>query len=178
MTETDQQPRGKGRPTPKRSEAEKGRRTPLVTPRGGAAGKKLGKEERLELRRQMRESMRTGDEKHLPPMHAGPERALVRDVVDSRLSFAWLVLPGWFAGFLASLMQVAVAQAIGSIVLSLVFGILIADSIGAVRTVRRALTERFPDASRKGLTYYGIARNMQPRRWRRPPPRVSRGEQV
>ena len=178
MTETSEKPHGKGRPTPKRSEATKGRRQPLVTPRTKGRSKS-DRAERAELRRAMREAMRNGDERYLPPIARGPERALVRDVVDSRRSYAWLSIPGWMVGLVLSSIKFPVTQVAGSVVLTLVVGILIADSVATGKVVRRALRERWPggtEGSTKGLTYYAVARNMQPRRWRRPPAKVARGE--
>jgi Protein of unknown function (DUF3043) len=167
----------KGRPTPKRAEAERARRKPLVTPRGRDAARST-RSARADARRAMREALRTGDERYYPPVAAGPERALVRDVVDARASYGWLAIPGWLAGVLLSIVPVPAVQAVGSLVLPFVVLVLVADSIGAARAVRRALDERWPggtEASRKSLTWYGIARNTQFRRQRLPKPRVERG---
>ena len=170
MTETPQKQSGKGRPTPKRSEVVKARRTSIVAPRGGAA-KAQSKEERAEQRRKMREAMRGGDERYLPAIAAGPERALVRDVVDARRSLAWVSLPGWAVGLLLGGIRTPVTQAVSSVVLVFVVVLLVADSIAVAREVRKRVSQR-------GVTYYAVARNMQPRRWRRPPPRVERGGTV
>lgn len=185
MTETEQPPRGKGRPTPKRSDAQKARKTPVVTPRGTGKrdkGAKRGdKAERAAARRRMREAMRTGDERYYPSIAAGPERALVRDVVDSRRSIGWLAIPGWFLGLLLTLVPAPAAQAAGTLMFPIVVLVLIADSVGAARDVRKALDARWPEGTkqpRKGLTWYGIARNTQFRRQRLPRPRVERGGQV
>ncbi|HVF03553.1 MAG TPA: DUF3043 domain-containing protein [Frankiaceae bacterium] len=180
MTETEQPPRGKGRPTPKRSEAQKARKQPVVTPRGTAAkgDKRADKAERAAARRRMREAMRTGDERYYPAIAAGPERALVRDVVDARRSIGWLAIPGWFLGLLLTLVPAPAAQAAGTLMFPIVVFILIGDSMGAARDVRKALDARWPDGTkqpRKSLTWYGIARNTQFRRQRMPRPRVERG---
>lgn len=174
MTETSQKPSGKGKPTPKRSEAEKARRKPIVAPRGRSSSK----EDRAELRRKMRDAMRGGDERYLPPIAAGPERALVRDVVDARRSFAWWSLPGWAIGLVLGGIKTPATQAAGSLALVFVVFLLIADSLAVSRAVRKKIAERFPGTTMRGLTYYAVARNMQPRRWRRPPPRVVRGAEV
>ena len=183
MTETTQPPRGKGKPTPKRSDAQKARKKPVVTPRGTGKGKsssakRPAKAERIEARKRMREAMRTGDERYYPPIAAGPERALVRDVVDARRSFGWLAIPGWFLGLLLTLVPAPVTQVAGSLMFPLVVFVLIGDSVGAARAVRKALEERWPDGTkqpRKSLVWYGIARNTQFRRQRLPRPRVERG---
>jgi hypothetical protein len=164
----------KGRPTPKRSEARQARRQPLVQPRTKGASN-------ASVRASMREAMRTGDERNYPPVAAGPERALVRDVVDGRRSFGWLAIPGWFAGVLLTLIPSLVTRAIGSLVFPVVIVILVVDAVVAARAVRRALDERWPEgtqASRRSLTWYAIARNTQFRRQRLPRPKVWRGEPV
>ena len=181
MTETSQPPKpgGKGRPTPKRSEAVKARRKPLVAAKNAPAGR--SKSERAELRRKMRESLRTGDERYYPAVAAGPERALVRDVVDARRSFGWLAIPGWFAGLSLTLVPVPAVQLLGSLLFPVVVLVLVADSVAAARAVRRALDARWPNGTeggRKSLTWYGIARNTQFRRQRLPRPRVERGATI
>lgn len=178
MTETEQH--GKGRPTPKRSEARAARKKPLVTPRGKTAAK-TDRAERAELRRKMREAMRTGDERYYPPMAAGPERALVRDVVDARKSFGWFAIPGWLAGVLLTMIPTPVTQVGGTLVLFSIVIVLVADLWLTGRAVRRALDRRWPEGtetSRKSLVWYGIARNTQFRRQRLPRPRVERGQEV
>jgi hypothetical protein len=174
VTETEEQPRGKGRPTPKRSVAQAARRTPLVTPKGKDAaraqrGKAAGD------RARMREAMKTGDERYYPAIAAGPERALVRDVVDARRSFGWLAIPGWFLGIVLTLTPVTAARTAGSIVFPLVVGTLVADTIAVARAVGKALDRRWPDGTeqrRRSLVWYGIARNTQFRRQRLPRPKV------
>jgi hypothetical protein len=192
VTETDEA-RGKGRPTPKRSAAQAARKKPLVAakaPRGrAAAGGKAGKEvareaararrtEAADARARMREAMKTGDERNYPPMAAGPERAVVRDVIDRRRSFGWLAIPGWFVGVVLTLVPTPATRAAGSLLFPLVIGIIIADSVIAARSVGKALDARWPDGTevrRRSLLGYGIVRNTQFRRQRMPRPRVERG---
>lgn len=125
--------------------------------------------------------MKAGDERNYPPIAAGPERALVRDVVDDRRSFGWLALPGWLVAVTLTLIPVVAVRAIGSIVFPLLIGVIIADGFQAARAVKRALAERWPDgteASRRSLVWYGIARNTQFRRQRLPRPRTWHGAPV
>lgn len=183
MTDTQEQPPkpgGKGRPTPKRSEAVKARKQPLVAPKGvkGKAANAADKAERAELRKKMREALRTGDEKYYPPMAAGPERAVVRDVVDARRSYGWLAIPMWLFGVALSLIPTAPTRTVGSLVLPVVLVMLVSDSLAASRAVKAALAKRFPGGTeqpRRGLVWYGVARNTQFRRQRLPRPRVERG---
>ena len=90
---------GKGRPTPKRREAE-GRRGPVAPPpmtqreaikRSKEQGKSLTKEERRALSAERRERMMSGDEKYVLPRDRGPVRAYVRDLVDARRNIAGIL---------------------------------------------------------------------------------------
>src|SRR5579859_5747960 len=75
---------GKGRPTPKRSEAERRRRQPYTAPKDRKeAGRAQRDRQRSDRDRRM-EGMRRGEEWALPARDRGPARALIRDYVDSR----------------------------------------------------------------------------------------------
>jgi len=180
---TDTKQGGKGRPTPKRSEKVAARKKPLVAPKGprGRAAAASSRAERAELRRTMREAMRSGEEKYYPPIAAGPERAVVRDAVDARRSLGWIAISGWLVGMGLTLTPVKALQMAGSLVFPLVVVVLVLDSVLAAKAVGRALDKHFPngtEAKRKSLTWYGIARNTQFRRQRLPRPRVERGAEV
>ena len=72
----------KGRPTPKRKQAEAARLHPLVP-----ADRKEAK------RAAEQRALVTGDEKHLPARDKGSARRFVRDYVDARHSFSeWVLL--------------------------------------------------------------------------------------
>ena len=186
MTETEQQPRGKGRPTPKRAAVEAARKKPLVAAKG--TGKAASKDARraargaaAATRAEMRTALKTGDERHYPPMAAGPERALVRDVIDARRSFGWLAIPGWGLGLVLSVVPTAATRIAASIVFPLLIGIIATDTVIAARAVGRALDRRWPDGTdtkRGTLRMYGIVRNTQFRRQRLPKPRVERGATI
>ena len=86
---------GKGRPTPKRREAEGRRRGPVPPPprttrealrrnRGSKEERKELAAKRKEMRLRQRQRMMAGDEKMLPARERGPVKAYVRDLIDSR----------------------------------------------------------------------------------------------
>src|SRR3954469_21934818 len=77
-------PAGKGRPTPKRSDARKRRR--LATPTNRKEAAKLRRERLREQRSMQRQALQTGDERHLPARDAGPAKKLARDYVDGRFT--------------------------------------------------------------------------------------------
>ena len=175
MTEAPQKPGGKGRPTPKRSEAQKARKQPLV---GSGRPVARSRSEAAELRKSMREAMRTGDERNYPPIHAGPERAAVRDAVDGRRGFGWVAIPGWVVGFALSITPSPSTRALGTLIFFVIIAVVVTDAVLAARVIRRTLAERWPDGtkeSRKALVRYGLGRNTQFRRSRLPRPRVAPG---
>lgn len=166
----------KGRPTPKRAEVRAARRKPVVASAASRHSSRSGS-----TRTSWRAAMKSGDERNYPPVAAGPERALVRDVVDDRRSFGWLAVPGWLVAVVLTLVPVAAVRAVGSLVFPLLIGIIVADAFQAARTVRRALDERWPEgtqAARRSLVWYGVARNTQFRRQRLPRPRTWHGTPV
>lgn len=124
----------------------------------------------------------TGDEAHMPAQHRGPERRLVRDVVDSRHNLGEYFVIGaavvLLLGFLLPrlLPNAYMAASIG--ILVVVWGGLILCVIDAFvlrRSLRAALTERFGHVG-SGYVSYGIMRALQVRRWRLPKPQVRHGE--
>lgn len=167
-------PGGKGRPTPKRSEAQRKRRTaakpaPAGRKEAARARREAGAERRAELRRALRE----GDERLYPPGHAGPERRFVRQVIDGRRAVASLVVPGWVTLFLLSLVPVLAVRAISSVGLLLLLGMVLGDTVSTTFLLRRRLREQFPDgtdAPRGRLVRYGLFRNAALRRFRVPRP--------
>jgi hypothetical protein len=164
----------KGRPTPKRSEVLATKKKPLVAPKGREAQRASRKDDAAR-RAAMREAMKTGDLRSLPPLLASPERVLVRDVVDSRRSLALLAVPGWIVGMAMNIVPIPAVRAAATIVLLLLVAVVVGDTLVIGRKVRAALAERFPGGTKepaKRLARYGMVRNTQFRRRRLPPPRV------
>jgi hypothetical protein len=166
----------KGRPTPKRSEAQAQRRT-LAKP---ASSRKEAAKRQREARRsamaRQREALAGGDERYLPPRDKGPVRRFARDYVDSRWSVAEFFLP--IAVIILALSMVPSLQVKNiSLLLWLVMIVMIVlDSIGHGFRLKRALKDRFPDESKRGAVAYALMRTLQLRRMRLPKPQVERGE--
>lgn len=168
---------GKGRPTPKRSEAQARNARPLV-PTDRKAAQKLSRDAQREQRAKMQSALLTGDERYLPVRDRGAQKRFVRDVVDARRNVGeyFLIIAG------ASLILSMIAQPLGSaqlllgttILIYLMLAIVVIDSILLGRKVSRAVKGRFPDPER-GLVSYGVTRALQIRRMRRPVPMVNRG---
>jgi hypothetical protein len=172
---------GKGRPTPKRAEAQ-GRRPgpPPPPPTTRKEAYRRMRSQQAGQRAATRAGAARGDESVLPARDRGPERRLVRDVVDARrnagsafLLVAALVLAGYFIPNRA-------VQSYTVIVWFLFFLLIAADSVVLGRKIKRVVNERFPDTTQpmRGLVWYGVSRATMVRRWRFPKPQVQLGAQV
>ncbi|MEV6315156.1 DUF3043 domain-containing protein [Streptomyces sp. NPDC051776] len=175
-----QQPRDpqapKGRPTPKRSEAQSQRRSLASTPAGRKDSAKRTREaRRADLARQ-REALASGDERYLPVRDKGPVRRFARDFVDSRFAVAEFFLP---LAVLILVLSMLPSPAIKNISLLLWLGVIVMiviDSIGVAFRLKKQLRTRFPNENLRGAVPYALMRTLQMRRLRLPKPQVKRGE--
>src|SRR3954468_23618055 len=110
---------GKGRPTPKRSDARKQRRVSTPTNRKEAAA--LRRTKMREQRTLQRQALQAGDEKNLPARDAGPAKRLARDYVDSRFTVGQIFF-GLIGGVLAlSFIPNAVIRGTANLLMLLAF---------------------------------------------------------
>jgi len=169
----------KGRPTPKRSVAEAGRRQPITGSRAPAAPRT--KEEKAKARTtrvSKYEAMRRGEAWALNPRDRGPARALARDYIDSKRRISEYYMYVLVVLLAAVFVRSKSAQAIISpLVLALVLVIVI-DGLLIRRSLRRLMAERLPGESARGLTMYAVMRALQIRRFRVPSPRVGPGDKI
>jgi len=171
-------PTGKGRPTPKRSEAQRRRSGPLAPPpqtRKEAA--KRQKQEAAAARKRIREGAASGDDRYLSKRDAGPVRALVRDVVDGRRNVGVVLLPLAIALIIVNLFAVAGLRAVGLLLWVMAILLMLVDVVVTTIALRRRIREQFPEQGRLGShVAYGLLRSTVLRRFRLPPPRVSPGK--
>jgi hypothetical protein len=181
-------PSGKGRPTPRRREAEQANRRPVVSGGRTAAVKPGATKEEKKAARQaqravtqsdrtkMRQAMLTGDERYYPARELGPARRWARNYVDARrgvgeyflfFAIAFLVL----SQFRNSLLNFALAVLlyVGMLAMAVDFYFL-------RRKVIRETTARYGADKATGVGMYAISRSLQIRRLRLPRPQVKRGE--
>lgn len=179
---------GKGRPTPKRREAQGGRRGPApAPPKTQREAAKLAKanrppkEERREQRRkaadQRRAGMERGDDRYLPVRDRGPVRAYIRDVVDSRPHLIGLFMPLALIVVASVFIPSPAVQQYMSMFSLVLLMIMVAEGVYLGLTVTRKARAKFPneDISGFGTGWYSFTRASQPRRLRMPKPRVQRG---
>ena len=152
----------KGRPTPKRKEAEAARKVASLAPASTKIEKKRAKEASRAARVTARAAYMRGDENALPARDKGPVKRFVRNYVDTRRSL--VPLPAFQLGSIALMYGVLLISVIDGIFLS--------------RKIKAAAAERFPGGEFKGIGMYGWLRSTQMRRMRMPKPQVSPGDSI
>ncbi len=172
---------GKGRPTPKRNEAQ-GRRPgpPPPPPTTRKEAYKRMRQTQAARRAETRQGAARGDDAYLPARDRGPARKLVRDVVDSRRNVGSFFLAIAGVALIGTLVPSIALRTYSSFLLFGFFILLIVDSVVLSRKIKRKVAERFPDGAQKtrGLVWYGISRATMIRRWRFPKPEVPLGAEV
>ncbi|MFJ8105451.1 DUF3043 domain-containing protein [Streptomyces sp. NPDC096132] len=166
----------KGRPTPKRAEAQSQRRSVANTPTTRKEAAKRQRDERRSQLERQRQALAGGDERYLPARDKGPVRKFARDFIDSRFNVAEFFLPMAVVILLLSLVRVASLQTMALLLWLVVIVLIVLDSIVTGFRLRKRLAERFPDQSRRGAIAYALMRSLQMRRLRLPKPQVKRGE--
>ncbi|SNR34427.1 DUF3043 domain-containing protein [Blastococcus mobilis] len=171
---------GKGRPTPKRSEAQ-GRRPgpPPPPPTTRKEAYKRMREQQATRRAEARQGAARGDDAYLPARDRGPVRKLVRDIVDARRNVGSFFLAIAGVALIGTVVPSLVVRNYASFLLFGFFLLLIVDSVVLGRRIKRKVTERFPETQKtRGLAWYGISRATMIRRWRFPKPDVPLGADV
>ena len=166
----------KGRPTPKRSEAQSQRRSVASTPTTRKEGAKRQRDERRAAMERQRQALASGDERYLPARDKGPVRRFARDFVDSRFCVAEFFLPMAVIILVLSMVRVGALQSIALLLWLFVIVLIIVDSISIAIRLRKQLATRFPNERTKGAVAYALMRSLQMRRLRLPKPQVKRGE--
>jgi Protein of unknown function (DUF3043) len=176
---------GKGRPTPRRREAEQRNRhpvvgTPRLSPNATKEERKAARAAQREAagaeRMKSREALLTGDERHLPPQHRGPARRWAREYVDSRWNLGEFLMP--VAIVVLGLGLVPPLQPFTLLAVPLLYLyllVVLVDGFFLARRIQRKATERF-GAQAGGVGRYAALRSAQIRRFRLPRPQVARGQ--
>lgn len=175
-----QQPRDpqapKGRPTPKRSEAQTQRRSVANTKMSPKEARSRSRDERRTAMQRQREALANGDERYLPARDKGPVRKYARDFVDSRFAIAEYFLPMAVIILVLSMIRVGSLQNIALLLWLFVIVAIVVDSAVTGFRLKKILAEKFPNERRKGAVAYALMRTLQMKRLRLPKPQVKRGE--
>lgn len=168
----------KGRPTPKRKEAEGQRVFRRLAPAATKEAKKIQKQQARLARASQREAYMRGDENALPLRDRGPVRKFVRDYVDARRSIGEYFLPVIVLVLFMTVVPILQVQLAAIVLMYSVLAFSILDGIFLSRKIKREIANRFPGESSKGLGMYGWLRSTQIRRLRAPTPKIKRGTKI
>lgn len=178
---------GKGRPTPKRREAEARKRGPVAPPPRTqreasrlAKANRPSKDQRRAEATERRERMAAGDQRYLLPRDRGPVRAYVRDLVDSRPHLSGLFMPLALIVVASLVLPFPDAQRLLSLFCTVALATMLVEGIVLGAQVSRKARAKFPEekVNGLGLGWYAFTRASQLRRLRVPKPRVKRGATV
>jgi hypothetical protein len=167
---------GKGRPTPKRKEAESARKQGISVPKDPKAARRAASARDREARTKSRAGLMAGDPAFFPRRDAGPVKAQVRDYIDRRRTVGEFFVPFAFVVLLLGLVNNPTVQTTVVYVWTSVLLLVVLDTILVGILLGRSLRKDYPDkADRKGAVSYGVLRALQLRRFRIPPPRIKAG---
>ena len=184
---------GKGRPTPKRRDAESRRRGPVAPApltskearerrkanKGSKEDRKAASNERRAAAAERRARMLAGEDKYLLPRDKGPVRAYVRDIVDARRNLVGLFMPLALILIFALFLEPAV-QAYVTLGMFVMMLFMVGEGIYLGKMINNMVRARFPDTPDGGfkIGWYAFVRASQIRKMRAPKPRVSAGAAV
>jgi hypothetical protein len=166
-----------GQATPKRKQGGRKAEPPPANRR--EATKRMRAQQR-DSRAEARAGMMAGEEKYLAPRDKGPERALVRDIVDARRNLASYFLFVMLFVLLTSFMRVPALVLYANMFFYVyVIGVVV-DSFLLTRRIKRVMPGRFPKATRppRSHYFYAIMRSLNIRRLRMPNARVPLGTKI
>lgn len=166
---------GKGRPTPKRKEAESKRKVSSLSPVVTKDQKQAAKAQARKDRHAQRDAYLRGEDSALPLRDRGPARRFVRNYVDSRRSTGEYFLPTIFVVLVLTLIQVRAIQYGAVALMYAMLLIAVIDGIVLSRKIRKSVEIQFPGTNTKGLGMYAWLRSTQMRRLRAPHPQVKVG---
>ena len=166
---------GKGRPTPKRSEAER-RRRPYTAPKDRKEASRASRDRQRTDRARRTEALRRGEEWALPARDRGPVKALARDYVDSKRRISEYYMYGLLVLLVLLFIRAPIVQTIVPLLVLSAVLIMAIEGIFIGRKVKRIAAERLPGQSTRGLALYSAMRALQIRKLRVPKPRVKPGD--
>lgn len=161
-----------GQQTPKRPKAGR---------RAVADAKPLTKEEARQRRRELRAEAAAEFRREGGPRDRGPERALARDVVDSRHNAGTWFFGGALVVLIGSAQTMPPTVRLASNLLWAFLAVaVVIDSVLISRKIKKLVRARFPKTTQRmgSLYLYAIMRAITFRRMRTPVPRVKIGAPV
>ena len=185
VTDAERRPKGYtaskrelGQVTPKRQSTA--RRVNAEAPANRREALKQTRERQRQERAEAAQGMRAGDERYLLARDRGPERKLVRDIIDSRRTVGTWFFGGALIVLVGSTVRVPAIQLVSNLLWALLAVAVIVDSLLISRRVRTLVKERFPKTTQRigSLQLYGVMRGLTFRRMRMPKPQVDLGAKI
>lgn len=173
---------GKGKPTPKRKEAQARNLRPLV-PQNTKEQRRITKQRIRERENTEYEAMRTGDINKMPKAERLPWRVYIRDYVDARFNIGEYFIPVAIVILLLSIVVsfLSPKNAYWSLLLMVIMYVylfaIIIDVAVMWHKLKKQLIAKYGEASvargsRSGT--YAWSRAIQLRRWRLPKPKYKK----
>ena len=164
--------------TPKRS--SNARRISDPAPANRREAYRQVRDRNREERAEASAGMRAGDERYLLARDRGPERALVRNIVDARRTVGTWFFGGALIVLVGSTVRVPAIQLASNLLWALLVVGVVVDSVLIARKVKRLVQERFPKTEQRigSLQIYGVMRGLTFRRMRVPKPKIDLGATV
>jgi len=167
-----------GKITPKR---KAGGRIAEPPPANRREATRRMRQKQREARAEARAGMMAGKEEYLLPRDKGPEKAVVRDLVDARRNVATYFLPGALIVLLGSSAAMPPQVRVGANLFWFLLALgVVVDSVLLSRRIKKVIGERFPQSTTRPRSHYwyAIMRSLSFRRMRMPAPRVKLGDKV
>jgi hypothetical protein len=171
---------GKGRATPKRGPVG-ARKVAEPPPKNKREAYRRDRDRMKAERAESRAGMMAGKDEYLLPRDKGPERKLVRDIVDARRNVATYFFGGLFLVLIgSSTAWPPIVQAGANMLWIFLVLALAVDSYFLCRRIKAILRERLPKSDQKPgrLYFYAIMRAITFRRMRIPKAAVNLGDTV
>jgi hypothetical protein len=164
--------------TPKRQST--GRRTNDPAPANRREAYKQVRERQRTERAEAAAGMRAGEEKYLLARDRGPERALVRNLIDSRRTVGTWFFGGALIVLVGSTVAVPAIQYASNLLWAFLAIAVVIDSVLIARRIKKVVRERFPKTTQRmgSLQLYGVMRGLTFRRMRVPKPQVDLGAKI
>ena len=165
---------GKGRPTPKRSEAER-RRRPVSAPGDRKEANRQYRDRQRQDRARRQQGMQRGEQWAMPPRDRGPVKALARDYVDSRRRLSEFYMYGLLVLLVLLFVRARWCRASSRCWSWSPSSSCWWRAIFIGRQVRALAEKRLPGESTQGVRLYAAMRALQIRQLRMPKPRIKPG---
>jgi hypothetical protein len=162
---------GKGRPTPSRKEREAANKRPLVGNKSKEA-REAERERQKAEREKARKLAIAGDDRYLLARDRGPQRKILRDVLDNRYTLIEGLMPMMILFLIVTSFTPTTAQNIITLVMILALLTVSVEALVISRKATEVIREKLGADIKlqRGNYFYLVTRGIQPRPLRLPKP--------